>query len=691
MSKAQRSTRRQPDEAAASRPEALALRIAWWLLLVALVAVPIVISTGGLGSGAYALKRWVARLLVSGSLIAWGYAVIQHRLRIRWHPAVWLGVAYIAWAGVCVVFSESVGTSLIGNQLSESSWLAMSTYAVAAWLTLQLADSWHKVRDMARTITLTGGVVALYGLVQILPDKYDPFLWTKGLYGEFRSFATFGNPDMYGAYAALVLFVAAALLFIETDRWWRLASAVSFVLIGTSVFTSLTRAAWIGAVVGAVCILIFAWRLGERPARGQLVTLGVLAASIAVAAFLAATTSVDVDSNLATRVPISQEGGGLEANTSSRLESWSIALEALSDRPVFGWGPDTYHLAFERNRTSAYSRIVDSTVTPSSAHNWLLQTAVTTGVPGLLLKVALFAVVAVLSAKWLWRTPPGQGRGRLAFAGAWSACAAYLAAAALVPASPPSKLLLWCLLGVLLSPLSRKLGDSFPGRVRALGIAAMLLGVAWVVVTSAQLYADTEAAVAMDAGRPAFERVQAAETATWINPLKARYAVAKGDAYRALLLESPVPTSTVEPPALVSAVFALNDAIELEPSNPYHHTALVSMLLVGGQIMGPEYQERALDEAVRARSLYPNNLDVAYWHARALRATGDLAGAEQVLYEIWEVRPGFSDAALLLSDLLVARGDEPKAVEVLEASLEQRYDTRMRSRLNQVTPKGREL
>jgi len=46
---------------------------------------------------------------------------------------------------------------------------------------------------------------------------------------------------------------------------------------------------------------------------------------------------------------------------------------------------------------------------------------------------------------------------------------------------------------------------------------------------------------------------------------------------------------------------------------------------------------------------------------------------------------------MLLSELLVDQGDEPKPVEVLEASLEQRYDTRMRSRLNQVTPKGREL
>ena len=101
---------------------------------------------------------------------------------------------------------------------------------------------------LLRVAALTAGVSAGYGLLQTL--GFDPFRWTVIDWGAFRSFGTLGNPDMFGAYLVLALPLTVGLALSERDPRWKTAARVAFVLVGTAIFTSLTRAAWIGGVAG---------------------------------------------------------------------------------------------------------------------------------------------------------------------------------------------------------------------------------------------------------------------------------------------------------------------------------------------------------------------------------------------------------------------------------------------------------
>lgn len=659
--------------------------MAWVLLLAALAVAPLVVSLGGFASGVYAAKEWVIRLLVCGAATAYAVALARGRAAVRNAPVVWVGLGLVLWTTLAAVLSVAPSTSIVGLQQGEAGLLGVLTYATAGWLTLQLASSWTRVRALMRTVTAASALAAAYGLLQSLPGDLDPIPWERGLlFGAFRSFSTFGNPDMYGAYAVAAFLAACGLLLGErSSAVWRYVAAASVVLIGTSVFTSLTRAAWIGGVIGLCAFAVFMWRLRARPRRFELVVAAVLIASIAGAAVMSVNSDADGDSNVFERAQVVEQGA-LDVSAQSRFEVWGIGRAAVFQRPVTGWGPDTHRLAFEPNRTLAYSSLVDSTVSPSSAHNWFIQTAVTLGIPGLVLTIALYLWVAWVSGRWLWRTPESQRETRLLFAGAWAACVGYLFAALLVPGSPPAALLLWSLMGVLLAPLAanaqlRQGAMVWVGAVMAAVFA--LLGVTTIV----QIWSDRQAAVAARPDLAPYVRVLAADKASRTNPLNALYDTIRSDAYRALLAVTPV--SAGEPMALTKMNAATVDAIAKEPSNPFHRTAHVSGLLVAQGIMGGDYAEQALREADAARELAPNNLDAWYWRARALRAGGRDAEAQVLLEQAVDVRPGFGAAALLLAELYETAGDIEGAVSVLEASAAQKQDDQVSQRIDELRAK----
>jgi tetratricopeptide (TPR) repeat protein len=82
-----------------------------------------------------------------------------------------------------------------------------------------------------------------------------------------------------------------------------------------------------------------------------------------------------------------------------RLSLYDAAVHAVLARPVFGFGPDSFGLAYPAYRQPAPYGLVDP---QTSAHDWILQAAVTTGLVGLgglLVLVVSFGIA-------IWRAIP---------------------------------------------------------------------------------------------------------------------------------------------------------------------------------------------------------------------------------------------------------------------------------------------
>src|SRR5439155_7020666 len=72
---------------------------------------------------------------------------------------------------------------------------------------------------------------------------------------------------------------------------------------------------------------------------------------------------------------------------SLRVLIYKAALQATRDRPLLGWGPDSFAAAYANYRTGDPAGYPGNQP-ESSAHSWLLEAGATTGIPGALAMLA---------------------------------------------------------------------------------------------------------------------------------------------------------------------------------------------------------------------------------------------------------------------------------------------------------------
>ena len=104
-----------------------------------------------------------------------------------------------------------------------------------------------------------------------------------------------------------------------------------------------------------------------------------------------------------------------------RLLEWEAAARATAARPLLGFGPDSFLVAWPAYRPAELVPIVGPGLSLDSAHNWVLQTATTTGLLGLAVTLAtLVAFSIVLVRVGLVRNGTVAGIIVVALASYWS-------------------------------------------------------------------------------------------------------------------------------------------------------------------------------------------------------------------------------------------------------------------------------
>lgn len=232
-----------------------------------------------------------------------------------------------------------------------------------------------------------------------------------------RITSTIGSPIMLGACLVLLAPLALHRLLVKKGPL-ALAAAP---LIAAALVLTWARGAWLGAALAAALYLRLTGRLR---ARGR----HVLVALLLLAPLLAAL----------------QRGLQKKGSDAMRVEMLKSSLPAIRARPVLGSGPDTYLMALRRYKTDEFVRLTHSSrVVQYSAHNDLLQVAVTLGLGGLLAYAwLLWALGARLFG--LLRSDPADGRAAAIAAGLFG-----LFVQAKVNPIPPSALALAAILAGL--------------------------------------------------------------------------------------------------------------------------------------------------------------------------------------------------------------------------------------------------
>ena len=172
-------------------------------------------------------------------------------------------------------------------------------------------------------------------------------------------------------------------------------------------YQSGTRGAVVGLAAGlgtfVVCYILWGKLRPVRVASMALAAAGV----VLVAAFLlvrdtAAFESV-AESSLTLRRLASL--GPDDRSVRSRWTSTQMGLQGFADRPVLGWGPENYTVAYDR-RLTEQGAVDSSLLTFDQAHNRVIEEMVTTGALGLAAYLAVWLVMAWILARRIRELPP---------------------------------------------------------------------------------------------------------------------------------------------------------------------------------------------------------------------------------------------------------------------------------------------
>ncbi|MCL4368270.1 MAG: O-antigen ligase family protein, partial [Actinobacteria bacterium] len=214
-------------------------------------------------------------------------------------------------------------------------------------------------------------------------------------------------------------------------------------LMSAAGYFTYSRAFWLAAPVGLV--LTAALLVRRRSFAWRWLCLGVVLALVLVAA-VSFTRPHDqarsASGTLGGRVAESVKGAG---SFRTRVEMYRGALRLIAERPVLGWGFETYLPQAARVRTERMVRIEGPYAYPDRPHNSLLYLAYATGVPGLALFLGF--VVGASMAVWRGYRVGEEGRRVALLAGVLGGALAYYLGEQTVFSTIDVSPLFWALLG----------------------------------------------------------------------------------------------------------------------------------------------------------------------------------------------------------------------------------------------------
>jgi O-antigen ligase len=447
------------------------------------VALALVIPAGVLvvdpaGWSPYGPAKWLA--VVAVALSGGALALARRRIALsRWGLVAWIG--FLLWVGISAAAGLDPRLAWLGTpqrHFGALTWLLCG----AMWAAGHTLDDDADGRLVAGVATAAAGLAGLWSVAELA--GWQPVR----LAASGRLVGPLGSAAYLGAAEALLVPVAIG---VAANREWRLAhralAALCAGLGAVALIGSGARAAWCGTLAAVVAL---AWIHRRRLRRRVLPFLLVAVVGIASVVGLAFATGT------AARVPQAFGGG---PGGSSRLAEWRVATRVLLSHPLTGVGPEGYRIAFGDAVDASYQRQYGRNPLPDRAHDSLLDVAVTTGVPGVAVYLALLGLVGVFARRAMRTGPPW-------LAGVATGLVAYTAGALLlfpVAELEPSVWLLAGLVSIQTSSETELVIVTLPRwtRAAAAGVVTAVAGVALVLGVEA-VRADRLMRAALDRQSP---------------------------------------------------------------------------------------------------------------------------------------------------------------------------------------------
>lgn len=512
-------------------------------------------------------------------------------------------------------------------------------------------------RALMRVVVIAGVLLSAIALLRLKG------VLLFGVDSGYRFSGTIGNPIFFGILLLFEITFALYLAATTASRRMKLVWGTIALLQTVVLFLTQTRGAVVGLLIGCVLYIVLEYIVAtQKTRRGALVCIlgGVV---IVALIFAARDTSVVKRIHIVHRLTHTSLG---ETTTQTRLIAWKIALNAWREKPIFGWGPENFSIAFNRHYNPRLLEYSYGETWFDKPHNVVLEMLATRGAFGALTYLAIYGAY-VFSLRNELRSQRGA---RILVGGAMS----YLGAG-LTAFDTPTSLIFFMLLlmlgGTLPATDARHhavrshLAPVVAGVITAAGIVFFIWRYTIIPMQASNALLHT---LIVAADRSVEESMPIFSTAfSYPTPYKEE---ARNDfAKLAIRLIEAGKISKEALPAFVEIVGNEYEKNVREHSHHAYYPFLMGRLYAEASRYDLAYRGRAEAYFAQALALSPRRQQFLFAVGKLKFDHGDLAGARMVYEEAMRLAPRVGEAHWFLAIVLRAVGDHTAAEqEFIEAA-----------------------
>ena len=638
----------------AGKVNTTAATIAWIMLLALIFLVPLTFSAPSSQGIAFTAdvfdtpKVWLLRVGSMIALAAWAIDLILHGGKVRFARSVAL-----LFCALAVMFSASTYLSIepmqsfLGKYRRYDGLWSFFIYGILLWLTMQYATSDVRRKQIMQVLCASSFFVAGYGLLQAL--GVELFAWGTALFEPNRSFSTYGNPNLLAGFLAFSVFTSLGLALSEEKKLLKGVYWIATLLNAAVAITAFSRSVWVASIFGLLIMGAFLYRFRIR----------LHSTDYGFAGFTIAVTSAFVIRSLFSSSKVMNFASRIvsifdfdSGSAVTRFQIWHAAWRATLDRPLLGWGPDTFRMVFRWFQPTYYNRDAGYRSVADNVHNHPLQMAAGIGLIGAAILYVLQAWIIVSAAKYAWKTEGLKSDSQ----DHQASCIRYVAILAAVVtyvmhllfglSLPGTTFLLWIFFGALLAPLAqvREVAPLREGRAIAAIITALVIAFIPALFATQLLMADHAFAQGQVAWRSEDMETAIARltSATHMSPRNDQYAMKR--------TEYMVEAASRQRVSFDEAVRTVDELVRQFPNE--HDVYLISLwsYMAFSQV-DQAYAEKARELARAAVEMYPQGLALRYTYAEILTDAGRIDEAIEQLEFCVQSDPNFKEAKKLLGSL----------------------------------------
>jgi len=342
-------------------------------------------------------KTIVFRIIFSILIFFFIYQIIYHKSdiileKLKSKPVkMILGILALLFvlSLLSTVFSPEKSFSFWGSPYRAGGFLNFAFYIIFAVLTFLILKpkDWKLIWNVSIGTALA---VSIFSLLQIF-GVFKEFLVSYGA----RMPGTLGSTIFLALYLSFFVFLSLSFIIIEKNKIKKNFYIIFLLLIAYVIFLSVTRAVFLGLLIGGLYFILF---YPKKLAFLKIATLVLLTLG-ALGIYYINTPSEKISSSpfITKNYTLTTLIYKLKTNLifeDPRFSYWIIAINSLKEKPLLGYGPENFSIGFDKYFDPSLPNLNYMTMGQvDRAHNFIFDTAVTMGIPALLTFLSLFGVI----------------------------------------------------------------------------------------------------------------------------------------------------------------------------------------------------------------------------------------------------------------------------------------------------------